>query len=271
MSFLGLELSRDGGRPVELFHINAGLRNWYYTSNRRNVTYLTREYIATSLRRSKIEQVREYNKSALTLNVPATNEFVRLHLTSPLEGIVTLTMYRTHADDPAGEFALYWQGRVVNVSAPGNEGTIRAEPIFTTMRGQGRRRSYSTGCSWSLYKPGCWVNEQEYKAGGLVTAIQGLSLSSGIFGAKPDGYYDGGKVVIWVNDEPFNRRIESHKGTTIVMSAIVPGLIAGGQVEVFPGCDHSFPTCGSKFNNTLNFGGFPWKPRKDPFSGSAIF
>jgi hypothetical protein len=36
------------------------------------------------------------------------------------------------------------------------------------------------------------------------------------------------------------------------------------------GCDRTFATCQSKFGNSLNFGGFPWIPVKNPFAGDSI-
>ena len=47
---------------------------------------------------------------------------------------------------------------------------------------------------------------------------------------------------------------------------------AAGSVpfEAFAGCDRTFATCQSKFGNSLNFGGFPWIPVKNPFAGDSI-
>ena len=52
--------------------------------------------------------------------------------------------------------------------------------------------------------------------------------------------------------------------------AVLPGLAVGVAFEAFAGCDRTFATCQSKFGNSLNFGGFPWIPAKNPFAGDSI-
>jgi hypothetical protein len=39
---------------------------------------------------------------------------------------------------------------------------------------------------------------------------------------------------------------------------------------MYAGCDHLLATCRDRFSNVANFGGFPWIPQKNPFSGDAI-
>jgi hypothetical protein len=45
----------------------------------------------------------------------------------------------------------------------------------------------------------------------------------------------------------------------------------GTEVQLTVGCDHSTATCASRFGNLDNFGGFPFIPTKNPFSGTPIF
>ena len=66
------------------------------------------------------------------------------------------------------------------------------------------------------------------------------------------------------------RMITNHSGDTITLSAVLPGLAVGVALEAFAGCDRTFATCQSKFGNSLNFGGFPWIPAKNPFAGDSI-
>ena len=54
------------------------------------------------------------------------------------------------------------------------------------------------------------------------------------------------------------------------LPAVLPGLAVGVAFEAFAGCDRTFATCQSKFGNSLNFGGFPWIPAKNPFAGDSI-
>ena len=57
---------------------------------------------------------------------------------------------------------------------------------------------------------------------------------------------------------------------SITLHNIPEGLAVGVAFEAFAGCDRTFATCQSKFGNSLNFGGFPWIPAKNPFAGDSI-
>jgi uncharacterized phage protein (TIGR02218 family) len=46
-------------------------------------------------------------------------------------------------------------------------------------------------------------------------------------------------------------------------------VAAGDQVLVTAGCDRQFSTCRSKFNNAVNFRGFPHMPGNDFVTGFA--
>jgi hypothetical protein len=42
------------------------------------------------------------------------------------------------------------------------------------------------------------------------------------------------------------------------------------DAEIAPGCDLRRDTCAGRFNNLLNFGGFPDIPGRNPFGGTGI-
>jgi uncharacterized phage protein (TIGR02218 family) len=45
--------------------------------------------------------------------------------------------------------------------------------------------------------------------------------------------------------------------------ALVPEVLAGDQLQLTAGCDKRFSTCGARFDNRLNFQGFPDIPGED--------
>lgn len=47
-------------------------------------------------------------------------------------------------------------------------------------------------------------------------------------------------------------------------------LSIGSVVLAYAGCDKSNSTCATKFNNIVNFGGFPYIPNTNPFVGTII-
>ena len=64
--------------------------------------------------------------------------------------------------------------------------------------------------------------------------------------------------------------ILAHSGNSVTLSALLSGLAVGVAFEAFAGCDRTLATCQAKFGNAINFGGFPWIPAKNPFTGDAI-
>jgi len=49
------------------------------------------------------------------------------------------------------------------------------------------------------------------------------------------------------------------------------GLKSGMEIRAYAGCNRTIQECSSKFNNTLNYGGMPFIPTKNPFGGDPIF
>ena len=54
------------------------------------------------------------------------------------------------------------------------------------------------------------------------------------------------------------------------LEAAIDGSAGSAAVEIAPGCDLRRATCAGRFNNLLNFGGFPDIPGRNPFGGGSI-
>jgi uncharacterized phage protein (TIGR02218 family) len=110
------------------------------------------------------------------------------------------------------------------------------------------------------------MNNQAYKLTGTVGSFSGLNVISSTFLSQTSSWLTGGYLRV----AGVPRMITNHSGDTITLSAVLPGLAVGASFEAFAGCDRTFSTCQSKFGNSLNFGGFPWIPVKNPFAGDSI-
>ena len=155
---------------------------------------------------------------------------------------------------------------MASVVFAGSTAKIRCESIFTALKRPGLRAHYQTGCRHALFDPGCGVNNQAYKLAGTVASFSGLNVTSSTFLSQASGWLTGGYLRV----AGVPRMITNHSGDTITLSAVLPGLAVGVAFEAFAGCDRTFATCQSKFGNSLNFGGFPWIPAKNPFAGDSI-
>ncbi|WP_404405386.1 DUF2163 domain-containing protein [Pelagibacterium halotolerans] len=105
-----------------------------------------------------------------------------------------------------------------------------------------------------------------FKADAVVTAVEGGAriTVSGLSGFA-DGWFAYGHVS-WTSGARtgIEDGISVHSGAVITLDQTVADSIAvGDALTVYAGCDKQFSTCKSKFNNAVNFQGFPHIPGND--------
>ena len=264
MSYNTQENSVAAGAPVERYRFALGQQVWTVTSGREVLIYQNEPYQPVVIRRSAIEQSPEFARNGIDLDCARDFAVAQLFAAARPNGVVSLTVFRNHLGDD--EFITWWKGRVASVVWSGSLAKIRCESIFTALKRPGLRAHYQTGCRHALYDTGCGINNQAYKIAGTLSAVSGLTATSVAFLSQSPGWLTGG--YLRVGGVP--RMITQHSGDTVTLSSVLPGLAVGSAFEAFAGCDRSFSTCQSKFGNSLNFGGFPWIPAKNPFAGDSI-
>ena len=262
MSYESVEASINSGKPIELYDFCFGIEHWRYTSGPETVTYLTYDYEPERIERSDLEISENAFKNELEIKISRENLLFYTFIHAPVEGILTLTVYRGHGTD----FVTFWAGVVSRVMFNSDEITVTATPRTSSLLRTGLRRKFQKICNHPLYKTGCGVNQESYKVTGTITTISGFTIVSAVFATKANGWFLGGKIV--VGDA--QRLITSHSGSTITISRGIYGAISGNSFTAYAGCDRLMDTCRTKFNNLVNYGGQPWIPTKNPFSGDAI-
>lgn len=265
MTYAAVESSAHAGQPVELYRFSSGLRKWLYTSADVAFVYASETYEPWPLKRGAFRQTNELTKSGLEINAPRDLPFVIDSIASPLIDVVQLTVYRRHRSD--AEVVTWWRGRVSGVRFSGGETTISCDPLATSLKRLGLRRPAQRQCPYALYDVGCNVTGAAFSATGTLLSHTGSTVTSGVFAGQADGWWVGGKIVL----DGVLRLIIGHVSDTLTLTAAVPGLAQNAGFTVYPGCDHTPATCAAKFGNILNFGGAPWLPIKNPFSGDSAF
>lgn len=267
MTYAVVDQSVADGQPIELYEFKQGLSTWRYTSAVFTVTVLAADYEPATIVRSGITQSNEASGAGISLTFPRDHEFARQFLGLSPDIVTTLTIYRSHVTDVDAEYQAYWKGRVVAGKASGSELTLECESVFTSMRRAGLRARYQLSCRHTLYSESCGVNMDSYKSEALVQSVTGSTITCTVVGGFADGYFTGGIVKL---PSGAMRFIVGHTSATLTLSRPFIESVGGMTVEVFPGCDHLKTTCHSKFNNLLNFGGFPYIPSVNPFGGTSI-
>ena len=267
MSYAATEHSAAKGRPVELYRFALGLQRWTYTSGQTAVVYQSETYAPAPIRRSGIEQGNELHRAGLEITLPRDNPLAALFIASPPEGVMSVTLYRFHASDADAETITLWKGRVGGARLAGSELTLTCEPVATSLKRPGLRARYQMICRHALYSAGCGALAASFRVDGTVAAVSGASVQVAAAASKPDGYFVAGMLT---TASAGARMIVGHTGANLTLVAPMPGLAVGMDVQLYAGCDHSVATCRDRFGNLPNFGGFPYIPIKNPFSGDAI-
>lgn len=275
MTFATVETSLEEGRPLELLKVSYLTNHWHYTTADESVVYDGQVYTPLPITHGNIAKTSDAAKSQLPIKVPqdcAVGELFRIQSPS---GVVSLTLFGKHEQD--AEVKVLWKGRIVTVEWGQPWLTLITESVFTSLQRTGLRRKFGTQCPHALYSQGhglCNVNKNDFKLDYTVTSVSGLTVNiATIVGAAVD-YFAGG-MIEWIHAENgyMERRMitASDASGNLTLTSPPPGLVAGMAVSTYPGCDHLPTTCNNKFGNSLNYGGQPFIPTKNPFNGSTLY
>lgn len=271
MTFQAKETSVDDGRPVELLKVAYGAITWCYTTADVAITFDGLVYAPLPMSRAPLRPSAEIAKSSLTINVPQDCPFGNMYRVQPPSGIVSVTLLGEHYGD--NDFKVLWKGRIINVNWQQPWMVLTVENVFSSLNRAGLRRRYSAQCPHVLYAQGdglCNVNRATFKETYAVTALTGVTATfAGAIG-RPSNFFAGGYIE-WIStvDGSIERRMIRSSNTVtgdIVLASLPVGLGVGVSVDLYPGCDHKLATCNAKFANSLNFGGTPYIPVKNPFA-----
>ena len=266
-TYSDLESSIHGGRPVELFRFVHGPQVWTYSSG-PEIEHGGDTYVAFPIGRDDMQQTKELHKSPLEVLIPRTSELSLLYLAGNPERIITLTVFRLHVGASDGP-VVYWKGRIVSCDWPDPAtAKLTCESVFTSLKRPGLRARYQRMCRHALYSEQCGVDKTTYAVAGTVSAINAAKtvLTVAAADALADGWLTGGMVETPTGGFLF---VTAHSGSSITL-ANPCALAVSDAVTLYPGCARNRETCKNKFNNILNFGGWPWIPSRNPFDGRSL-
>jgi len=270
MSFNSFETSISDGMPFELYEFTYGLTVYRFCTIPERVTIGTAIYDPLPISRGGIQLTEQNNKAQVSIYAPADFIVANLFKTSVPSQAIFITIKKKHYNEP--EVIVEWTGRVMTAKWADAGVEMVCESTYSALSQNVNKRHYSFSCPHVLYGEECRANPSLHKLVTTVT-VSGLTLTSENFGMKPNGFYTGGTVTYQDDNYLLHTRfIFSHTGNNIVLTQQLPYLPANAQVTVYPGCDHTLETCKDKFDNVVNFGGFPWIPGKNPFTtASSIY
>lgn len=267
MSFDSNEISLQSGSPIELFEFAVGNERFYLTSSEEEVVVGIVTYTPTQVSRSQISIGPDERTAVINITVPSAHPFVQKYILLVPGSRATLTIFRLHRYDGATpEIKLAFKGLVRSVSftREAQESTIGVMPLTGALGRVFPRFTYQGICNHVLFDERCKVDPAGFTYNGLNSATTGDVYTIDGLISKGAGWAIAG-ILINPDSTDF-RLIVAQTGDQVTVIAPFPTTLVGSTLAVLAGCDHTLPTCKTKFNNVINYGGFMFVPPKNPFA-----
>jgi uncharacterized phage protein (TIGR02218 family) len=126
---------------------------------------------------------------------------------------------------------------------------------------------YTPECRYDFGDARCGINSETLKVTGAVTGVIDSATFIDTARSEADGIFNYGKLV-WTSGANAGLSMEVREwdasNKTFFLWLPMPKAIAVSDAyTAYPGCDRRFTTCKARFNNAVNFGGFPHLPGLD--------
>lgn len=267
MTYTDSEKSKHSGKPLELYRYNGTYQVFRYTSSPVPVMYQAPdeaeqfEYVPLTTKRSAVQHTTQNDDtSEVTIDLPVTSELVAIYGFQISPPDLYLTIFRGH--NP-GEYIRYWQGNVENISVVRGTATIRVpSPLASALSADFPNVYYQTPCNHNLGDAQCKVDLDDWLVTTAVVTAPGKVINVTAVGAM-DGKLVGGDAVLASGER---RMIVSQAANAITVNYPFANANPGDTITLIAGCDLAFAgDCDTKFDNTINFGGFPFIPSENIF------
>lgn len=276
MTYSNIEQSAYGGNPVYLYRFTRGGLIYDFCSLAEDlvVTLPVGTFLKSSISHSKIGIGQPVRKDNVELTFPLSDPFASLLLKRSTQFSPTvITIWRGHLDDTSNEFRVIFKGKVRSASPRDNTKIILSCSGFhSAFKLPGLGGSVHHSCRHALYFGGCALDKVNFEDPGTVTVINENILTITEAALEVDGFYISGSLEF----QGFQTYITDHFGDKITLRYVPLSLLTffltgtNPVVTLARGCDHSVTTCVVKFDNVVNFGGFPYIPEDDPWNDGSI-
>lgn len=263
-----LEQSGSDSRPVEAYEFVGSFQTYRYTSSDRIVNIAGNDYAPIAITRSRLQAgTHEDENLSLDLEMPFDIDVVRDYAFAETPPSLELTVYRQQPSAVGTNFVIYWKGKVRGFTVTDRKAKIQVPSVFSlALQGELPNVYYQTPCNHTLYSGRCGVLAADHGFAATIQAVLGTAIT---LTTSPTTTNDlaAGEIV---NDRNGERRmILANSGNSVDIGYAFVDLIPGDTVMLYRGCNHSFETCRVKFDNVINFGGYPYIPSDNPFEGEV--
>ena len=273
---LETEFSDQDGRPVELYHFTSGTTNYRYTSAEGDYVFGGFTWLARPLGRNSIGKSGEVEQTNLEVSLPTTDVLASLYIGIQPAARTDLVVRRVHIDASPTTSITLFNGFVTSAKFKDEKCTFQLKPFNELFHREMPRYTYQGLCNHVLYSGQCGILEAA-SPNQLVATVNGIQNSGEIItvtgagsvvdNVSPAQPFKGGMARLV--DFSDYRLILDQDGDDLTLLLPFRDSVLGGQIVLQRGCDRTVDTCRTKFNNVINYGGFPHVPGKNPFGQST--
>jgi uncharacterized phage protein (TIGR02218 family) len=202
--------------------------------------------------------------AAVSTNVVGSSPFLQALRNGAFDG-AEVTRYRVFWSDVVGgtlvDGVILFKGRFSTVDKVGRteaEFTVKSDLVLLDI--DMPRNLYQATCLHTLYDSGCTLSQAAFGTNGTVGASSSASTIN--WSGATLNFQQGTIAFTSGVDDGVTADVNSAvAGTSITLGYPLQSVPAPGDAfTVYYGCDHTPATCESKFNNLVNFRGFPYVP-----------
>jgi len=251
-------------KPVELYHIwklNEDV-HYRYTSGDVAVVYNGNFYTIATVERDSVQYDTKLEGSSLTIRAARiTTPVIEYLAINPLD-LYWIEVLKLFRDQVPLEASVIFLGQIRAVRFQGVAAEVECAGFEVYLNRAIPRYRYSPSCNHVLYDSKCGLDKNLYKTVATLTDVSSdkLELTSANFATQTDDYFTYG----YVEFGNAKRMVVYHISNVVKLNYYIPNLVAGNTINIYAGCDLSIEMCRNKFNNVVNFLGFPWIPVNNP-------
>ncbi len=266
MTYTGSEVSKHGGKPTELYKFEGTYANFFYTSGPKKVRYPDEVggdiYLPIALRRSEINcGTQDDDGLDLNIEMSVQNELVKIYGFQNSPPALDLTILRYHELD---DVISYWTGPVNDIQIANGVATIRSlSTLGAALEANFPNVFFQSPCNHVLYDTRCKVSYDDWSFSAVALDINGRVLTVDSVGTL-GGKLVGGEVLLASGER---RMITAQNATEVIVNFPFSQIAEDDPIMLAAGCDLAYKgDCKVKFDNNVNFGGFPFVPSSNPFA-----
>lgn len=252
---------------AELFAIEAdGMVNQYYTDSNITIVFAGLTHEPYAIKRSKISFSTDLKPNEMELSLAFNTDLQDARTKGVLKN-ARATVTRVNINNPEFENLLLFDGEIGTTDLDEDVLTLSVVTLdFLSL--EIPRREMQVACNWRLYDDFCrvglttggWLRSGTFNS----NSPNRKDLSSTAFSGQTSDFLLGYVIATSGFNNQVHRHITFHAGQSVTVTPPFPYDVSDGDsFDAAPGCEHDVTDCENKFNNLINYGGFPFMPTQD--------